>query len=131
MSRTAKDDIPSISIDRFATAIERLHPDADYARRTGWVANTREQWLGWLSGYDGPGAYNRKGSGYDAKFAYNHVQNHLMLLWLVGAAGLEKPKLARAAAAAEQVKTMAQKAAAVRRIVPWSRAVELLWPTGV
>jgi hypothetical protein len=119
---------PAITVEEFMAAIERLAADQPYPRRTGWVGTTKDQWLGWLSEYNTPGAYNRKGTERDAKFAYTHVQNHQMLIWLLGAAGLETPTLLRAAAEAEQVKTMARKAAAVRKIVPWERALELLWP---
>lgn len=115
----------SIRISELIAAIEQLASDQPYARRGGWIGTTQDQWLGWLSQYDTPGAYDRKGTGYEAKFAYNHVKNHQMLIWLLGATGLETPTLSRAAAAAEQGNTMAQKAAAVRKLVPWDRAVEL------
>lgn len=125
-------DIPSVSIELFIKAIEDLRPDEPYLRRTGVVPfSTKDQWLGWLSQYDTPGYYDRKGSGYDAKFAYNHVQNHQMLIWLLAAAGLDAPTLSRAGADAEQGKTMAQRAAAVRKRVPWEHAFGLLWPNGL
>ena len=131
MRKTEVGKPPSISVEQLIAAIERLKADAPYPRRGGWVADSKEQWLGWLSQYDTPGYYERKGTGYDARFSYNHVQNHQMLIWLVSAAGLDAPTVSRAAAAAEQGKTMAQRAAAVRKLVPWSKVVELLWPDGV
>jgi hypothetical protein len=118
----------SISVAQFIVAIDKLNADEPYERRGGWYGTTKDQWLGWLKEYDTPGYYGRKGSGYDARFAYTHMQNHQMLIWLLAAAGLEAPTLTKAATAAEAAKTMAAKAAAVRRIVPWDRAVELLWP---
>jgi hypothetical protein len=121
-------DPESISIEDFIAAIERLKPDAPYSRRGGWYGDTQEQWLGWLEDYGGPGYYGRTGTGYNARFAYTHVQNHQMLIWLLSAAGLEAPTVTRAAAAAEAAKTMSAKAAAVRKLVPWNRVVELLWP---
>ena len=117
-----------ISIAEFIEAIRALKPDEPYSRSGGWYGTTRDQWLGWLSEYDSPGYYNRKGTGYDARYAYTHVQNHQMLIWLLAAGGLETPILVRAAAAADAAKTMSAKAAAVRKLAPWERAVELLWP---
>src|ERR1700680_3404466 len=39
-----------------------------------WYRSQQEHWLGWLSEYDGPGAYGRKTSVVrSAEFAYNHV----------------------------------------------------------
>lgn len=131
MTKSTNAELPQISVTDLIAAIKRLAPDAPYARRGGQVYTTKEQWIGWLAKYDTPGHYKRSGTGYDARFAYNHVQNHHMLLWLIGAGGIETPTLSRAAAAAEQGKSMAQKAAAVRKLVPWNRAVELLWPIGV
>lgn len=132
MSTNRSVDVPSASIAQFIAAIDALRADDPYLRRGGDVPfSTKDQWLGWLEQYDTPGFYNRKGSGYDAKFAYNHVQNHQMLIWLLSAAGLEAPTVSRAGAAAEQGKTMAQKAAAVRKLVPWERAFQLLWPNGL
>jgi len=38
-----------------------------------WYTSQKEHWLGWLSEYNGPGAYDRKiWRGRSAKFAYNH-----------------------------------------------------------
>ena len=81
-----------------------------------------------MAAYNTPGYYNRKGTGYDAKFAYNHIQNDPMLLWLLEAAGLDKGTLTAARSAAVAGKTNGQKAAAVRKHAPWDSAVELLWP---
>jgi hypothetical protein len=40
-----------------------------------WYTSQKEHWIGWLSQYDGPGAYNRKTwKGRSAEFAYNHVR---------------------------------------------------------
>lgn len=130
MGKSKPAEATAISIDDLFTAIDQFPADAPYARRGGWVGSTKEQWLGWLAQYDTPGAYDRKGTGYDAKFAYNHVQNRQMLLWLLEVAGLDKATLAAARVAAEQGKTAGQSASAVRKHVPWERAVELIWPGG-
>jgi hypothetical protein len=42
--------------------------------------------------YDGPGAYGRiAGKQRDARFAYNHIVEPKMLLWLIKAAGVKLP----------------------------------------
>lgn len=132
MTVSDRGPIATVSIQQFIAAVERLRADAPYPRSKGIHSyTTKDQWIGWLKQYHTPGYYGRKGSGYDARFAYMHVQNHQMLIWLLGAAGLDAPTLVRAAAAAVQGSTMAQKAAAVRKLVPWERAFDLLWPDGV
>src|SRR5712672_3308305 len=58
-----------------------------------WYTSQKEHWLGWLSEYDGPGAYDRKTSVVrSAEFAYNHVVCPPMILWLGEASGV-KPSL--------------------------------------
>jgi hypothetical protein len=56
-----------------------------------WYKTQKEHWLGWLSEYDGPGAYSRKSwSGRSAEYVYNHINCPPMLLWLAEAAGVSK-----------------------------------------
>jgi len=111
-------EVAAISIDDLFTAIDQFPADAPYARRGGWVGSTKEQWLGWLAQYDTPGHYDRKGTGYDVKFANNRVQNHQMLLWPLEVAGLDEATLAAARVASEQGKTAGQRAGAVRKHDP-------------
>ena len=62
-----------------------------------WYTSQKEHWLGWLSEYDGPGAYNRKSwKGRSAEFVYNHIGCPPMLLWLAEAAGVSKTKVVAA-----------------------------------
>ncbi len=72
-----------ISIAEFINVIKRLpsHPTVHDPRV--WYTTQKEHWLGWLGEYDGPGGYGRvPGKKRDAKFAYNHIVNPEMLLWL-------------------------------------------------
>ncbi len=89
----------------------------------------KEHWLGWLKYYNTEGAYGRRaGMNRDARYAYNHIVEPKMLLWLIPAAGV-KPALVRAArAAAKGPKTMMAQSAAVRRVVPWETVEAALWP---
>lgn len=89
---------------------------------------SKRMWINWLSEYNTPGYYKRKGSGYDASFAYNHVQNAETLLWLAEAAGVGADVLLAARDSAIQKSSRSAQAAAVRRHVPWSHIEALLWP---
>src|SRR5450755_1981595 len=50
-----------------------------------WYRSQKEHWLGWLSEYDGPGAYGRTNSNRSAEFTYNHINCAQMLFWLAEA----------------------------------------------
>lgn len=79
----------SISVAMLRAAIQELPSDKPTPHPSVWYATQKEHWLGWLRYYGGPGAYGRKGgAGRDAEFAYNHIVNFQMLLWLIKAAGL-------------------------------------------
>ena len=91
------------------------------ARRDAWYSSPqKEHWLGWLGGYDGPGAYARKKWDRSAAYVYNHVVCPPMLFWLAEAAGVPKDTLMRAedeALAAQPV--MPAQCAAIRNEIPW------------
>jgi hypothetical protein len=94
--------------------------DSQRERRTVWYDTQHEHWLGWLKYYDGPGAYGRKGVGYSAEFAYNHIVNPQMLVYLAEAAGIADKTVRKAATEAlANRSTMSSMSAAVRRVVPW------------
>ena len=76
------------SIAQFIEAIRTLPEDMPHGNPRVWYRTQKEHWLGWLEGYDGPGAYGRTQANRDAKFAYNHIVEPKMLLWLVDAAGV-------------------------------------------
>lgn len=117
-----------ISIRAFLSAIRALPPDAPVVNPKKLYRTQKEHWIGWLSEYDGPGAYGRQtGVKRDAKFAYNHVVQPELLLYLAKASGVN-PKLFRAADLAfAQEKTLMQKAGAIRAIIPWETVAAALW----
>lgn len=81
-----------ISIREFIHKIERLSSDEPVHDPRVWYMTQKEHWLGWLREYDGPGAYGRiAGKQRDARFAYNHIVEPKMLLWLIEAAGVKLP----------------------------------------
>ncbi|WP_372716697.1 hypothetical protein [Immundisolibacter sp.] len=102
------------------TAIGDLPADSPVDDPKKWYLTQQEHWMGWLSEYDGPGAYGRQTRvARDAKFAYNHTVEPKMLLYLAGAAGVERELIAAANRAFTQGRTLMQKAGAIRAIVPW------------
>ncbi|MDO5722571.1 MAG: hypothetical protein Q4P06_08570 [Actinomycetaceae bacterium] len=96
-----------------------------------WYRDQREHLIGWFSELAGPGAYNRKSRGLKARHGYNHFQCAEGLLWLAEALG-EDPQVVRAAyeAVSEHTHTAAR-SAAVRRLIPWERVVELIIEKGL
>jgi hypothetical protein len=92
-----------------------------------WYRSQKEHWLGWLSDYDGPGAYRRKTSMVrSAEFAYNHVLCPPMVLWLGEASGVDKSLVLQAKRAALAASRPLQvKCASIRKIVPWSKIEQL------
>jgi hypothetical protein len=86
-----------------------------------WYTSQKEHWLGWLSEYDGPGAYDRKTwRGRSAEFVYNHIQSPSMLVWLAEAVGVSKAKLQLARRSAlSGPHNKASHCAMLRAIIPW------------
>lgn len=88
--------------------------------RPAWYKSQKEHWLGWVKGYQGPGAYGRANWDRDAAFIYNHIQYAPMLLWLGEALGVPTATLKKASAAAIAAgKEYASQCAALRREIPW------------
>ena len=109
-------------------AIQKLPSDKSKATTGKWYLTQKEHWLGWLGEYGGPGAYGRKGGkNQDAEFAYNHIVEYRMLLWIVEAAGVESKLVKRARAIVDEQKTMPTNSAAIRKIVPWKVLANALW----
>jgi hypothetical protein len=87
-----------------------------------WYTSQQEHWIGWLSQYEGPGAYNRKSwKGRSAEFAYNHVRCPPMLLWLAEMAGVSKKNvLAARRSALKAPRNLGSQCAALREAIPWA-----------
>lgn len=85
-----------------------------------WYRTQHEHWLGWLEGYLGPGAYNRKDHRRTGEFVYNHIVNPKMLIYLAEASRLPRPLVHRAARAAlAHATTMSSMCAAIRKVIAW------------
>jgi hypothetical protein len=116
-----------ISIKQFFLAIYELPSDKPKDTPGKWYKTQKEHWLGWLGEYEGPGAYGRKG-GKDqgAEYAYNHIVEYRMLLWLIEAAGVESKLVRAAKSIVDKEKSMHANSAAIRKIVPWEMLATVL-----
>ncbi len=97
-----------------------------WSNESVWYTTQKEHWLGWLSEYDSPGAYNRKTwSGRSAEFVYNHINCPPMLLWLAEAAGVSRRNVlaAKRSALATQ-RSWGTHCAVIRKTIPWSMIEE-------
>lgn len=118
----------TVSISKFIRAIRQLPSDEPRVWPGKWDQTQKQHWLGWLGEYHGPGAYGRKtGIKRDAAYAYNHIVNHNMLLWLMKAAKVQPELVEAAERAARRGKTMQAKSAAIRRHVGWEEIEARLW----
>ena len=117
-----------ISITKFRRTIHSLPSDKPTITPGKWYRTQREHWLGWLGAYHGPGAYGRKaGPTRDAEFAYNHIVEVKMLLWLIQAAGVKPALIRKATQSSAALKTLQQQSAAVRAHVPWAELATALF----
>jgi hypothetical protein len=117
-----------MTIRQFILAIRKLPSDKPVVSEK-WYLTQKEHWLGWLSEYNGGGAYGRQPRmNRHAEFAYNHIVESKMLLWIISAARVS-PKLARAARReCKEVDSMQRRSAILRKHVPWGVLADALWP---
>jgi len=124
-----------MSIEQFLKAIQCLPEDKPVDDPKKWYRTQKQHWIGWLSQYHGPGAYGRKvGAERDARYAYMHIAEPKMLLWLIKAAGVSshfvraaKRECAESSPMDQRsASSMHQQAAAIRRLVPWEIVAEAL-----
>jgi hypothetical protein len=117
-------------IARFIAAIESLPertPQSDELRLSPGQASFKSQWIGWLEEYLERGYYDRKNAVDDAQWAYQHLNNGRMIVWLNEAAG-EDPRIIRVAIIAMAEREPPQTEAKYARLVlPWDGAAELLF----
>ena len=110
--------------------IERLPSDEPVPHGTQGYAHyttQRDHWLGWLDPNSKVVTYVRSsGPGRDARYAYNHIMEPKMRLWLIAASGFPNSDLEKVREEAKEKKAFASKCAAIRRIVPWERLAEAL-----
>jgi hypothetical protein len=118
----------SISIEEFIAMIEKLPEDEPLFCNGIRFRTQKEHWLGWLSEYNGPGAYGRKGGeGRDAKYAYNHSVCPNLLLYLALALGADTAKIKEAQQAYLRESSLMAQCGAVRKVIPWAEVYRLAW----
>ena len=117
------------SIRSLLTTIRGLPADPPVHNPRKWYLTQKEHWNGWLTEYNGPGAYGRQtGVKRDARFAYNHVVQPELLLYLADASGVDQKLVAAAKRAFAKGTTLMQKSGAIRAIIPWETVAAALWP---
>lgn len=118
-----------ITVKALIAAIRLLRPDTPVKNSKKWYLTQKEHWLGWLTEYNGPGAYGRQtGLQRDAKYAYNHIVEPEMLLYLASASGVDSVLVAAANHAFTERTTLMQASGAIRKIIPWETIAKALWP---
>lgn len=117
-----------ISIRSLISAIRALRADLPVHTPGKWYRTQKQHWLGWLSEYAGPGAYGRQARvKRDAGFAYNHIVEPKMLLYLATASGVDHSLLAAAKRSCGKGTTLMRQSGAVRAIMPWETVAAALW----
>lgn len=123
-----KDMSNRVSVKKLLSAVRNLPIEKPAVYPGKRYQTQKEHWIGWLSEYVGPGAYNRKtGTSRDARYAYNHIVDPDMLLWLIEAAGVDENLVSQAKYDSSQGTSMMQQSAIIRRIVPWDVVALALW----
>ena len=121
---------PNYTIAQFVAAVEGLRkrtPQSDELPLPAGHTSFKSQWLSWLGEYLSPGYYDRKNTVDDAEWAYQHLNNGRMIVWLNEAAG-EDPRIIRAAIIAMAEREPRQTEAKYARLVlPWDGLVSLLF----
>jgi hypothetical protein len=118
------------TIKQFVTAIKGLPeaaPTTDMLDAPIGHDSFKDQWILWLEEYLTPGHPNRKNAIDNAQWAYQHLNNGRMIVWLNEAAG-EQPRIIQAAIAAmDERDTMQTEAKYARRVLPWDDLAKLLF----
>ena len=117
-----------ITIEQFRNRIKKLPSDEPIVQPGIWYKTQKEHWLGWLKEYHGSGAYNRKvDKERDARYAYNHIVNYKMLLWIIDASGVDLKIVKMAKSVIDTNRTMQENAKIVRKLVSWEILAKVLW----
>ena len=117
-----------VSVRRLINAIRRLPSDPLRKDPRKWYLTQKQHWFGWLGEYNTRGAYVRvPGLNRDARYAYNHIVECRMRLWLIDAAGVDRKVYREARKAFAANSTLQRQAGAIRKVVPWDVVEAALW----
>ncbi|NWN87575.1 MAG: hypothetical protein HLX51_03390 [Micrococcaceae bacterium] len=91
-----------------------------------WYHNQKEHVLVWFASQvtRGAGAYSRNTPNANARTTYNRLLNPAMILWIAEALD-EDPKIVQEAGEKALTVPPRSRAAAARKVLPWSRIAEL------
>jgi len=119
----------SYSIDEMLAVVRRLPamtPQAGELPVNGY-ATFKDQWIGWLKEYDGPGYYGRADGKRDARWIYQHLNNGNMIVWLNEAAGESQSSVEAAIRNMQQFQPKQTRAKIARLHFSWERVADLLF----
>ena len=117
-----------MSVQVLIVAIRALPADSPVDDPRKSYLTQKQHWIGWLSEYGGPGAYGRQiRLKRDAQYAYNHIVEPKMLVYLAEASGVRKRLVSAAKQILAKRQTFMQKSAAIRAIIPWQTVALALW----
>jgi hypothetical protein len=121
----------SKSIREFIPEIKKLPGDEPKEVEGRWYLAQKQHWLGWLQNYRAPGFYKRKSKvKWDAFYAYNHIIDPDMLLYLIQNIPLRDDLISASKREYKNAgETMTAKSGAIRVVVPWSEIYQGLWGT--
>ena len=121
---------PSYTIARVVAVIEGLPertPQSDELPLPPGQASFKSQWIGWLEEYLERGYYDRKNAVDDAQWAYQHLNNGRMIVWLNEAAGGDSRVIGAAIIAMAEREPPQTEAKYARLVLPWDGVAELLF----
>ncbi|TKV78003.1 hypothetical protein FDV58_27775 [Bradyrhizobium elkanii] len=120
----------SYTIPELLRAVRRLPttmPESDRLPKDSYASH-KDQWIGWLEEYDGPGYYRRSNWNVDARTVYQRLNNGNMIVWLNEAAGESPAQIRLAIAKMQQGGPRKQTIAKISRsFLPWERTAWLLF----
>lgn len=136
---TAPDGPPAgddVDTDEFARVLRRLEPHLPISdgyealalqRGESHWSSQQEHMVGWFEGQSshGSGQYTRTTPNRSARTAYNRLLSAFGLLWIAEALGEEPGVVQKAADAARAEPDYRRRCGQIRRVVPWSRILEL------
>lgn len=86
------------------------------ARTPLFPQSQKQNWVRWLNGHKD---YPRINSNRDARAIFNALSNSGYIIWLAAALGVEPSLIQQAIKASKIIGVEGQKAAAVRKLLPW------------
>lgn len=87
--------------------------------KTTWYENQGEHWQGWVNGYEGAGAYNRKDNKRTPKFIYNHIMCPPMFIWMAETVGIDNAIILEMVKEASKTEKYQEQCKIMRHFLPW------------